>query len=490
MKEIAEKYIAYLFQRKGISVPPEQQALFNKFVHTEANIDLAVDIIDKQDEIMKNWKLENRINDISHLAVVIPNARAGESYSATLNLEKLNLADLIILNLEIPQELGLSFENKTNSIAGTPLISGDFNLKLIYRLKEEEEEIEDEPVRHEKIIPLIVNPDPKTLWKNIPSDQNLPFAKPDFSSRAGRLGDKNIIAASKRGRSHQHSGSFRDDEFAFAHIDESGWSIVAVADGAGSYSLSREGSRLACEAIIEYFQTSEELDSDADFEKDVLYYSKTRDRGGLDEARKKSIAILYKATVYAHNRLNKLAQDTRIAHFELYNNPKAKNDIDYFHTTLAFAMYKKYDFGFLILSFGVGDCPIAVINEAKTQTTLLNKLDVGEFGGGTRFITQREIFHSQDIPMQTRFNFHVSNNFSALILMTDGVYDPKFEVEANLSKHERWLAFLDDLNGNNEDHVAVPLDPEVTPTDAEPLLQWLDFWDKGNHDDRTIAIVY
>jgi hypothetical protein len=73
--------------------------------------------------------------------------------------------------------------------------------------------------------------------------------------------------------------------------------------------------------------------------------------------------------------------------------------------------------------------------------------------------------------------------------MTDGIYDPKFVVEANLEKSEKWIEFMEDLKGKNEDNVAVEFDPENTQI-ADQLSKWMDFWSQGNHDDRTLAIVY
>ena len=143
----------------------------------------------------------------------------------------------------------------------------------------------------------------------------------------------------------------------------------------------------------------------------------------------------------------------------------------------------------MVLTFGVGDCPIALMNEEQTETTLLNWLDVGEFGGGTRFVTQADIFHSKEHPMATRFNMKIVPDFSYLFLMTDGIYDAKFVVEANLEKHEKWVAFLEDLKGNNEDNCKVDFDKNNEEI-ANQLSNWMDFWSAGNHDDRTLAIIY
>jgi serine/threonine protein phosphatase PrpC len=349
-------------------------------------------------------------------------------------------------------------------------------------------EPENEPP-HEKLIPLVINADPKTLWKQLPSDKNAIFWKKDNDGAYSSLGGKRIVVASKRGRSHQNAGSFRDDDFAFKYVDKSGWSVVAVADGAGSYALSREGSRAACEAVVEYFEQTEDFNPGKEFETKIQQFATSKDEVMLKETIKLSKQILYRATVAAHNKVKAIATDTQKKHPELFSNPKAKSILDYFHTTLIFALFKKYDFGYLILTFGVGDCPIAVMNRDKTETTLLNRLDVGEFGGGTRFITQPEIFLSQEHPMATRFNFAIRQDFSYLFLMTDGIYDPKFVVEANLEKQEKWLEFLADLQGKNEDGIDV-LSSVKNSSPQYRLLKWLDFWDKGNHDDRTLAIVF
>ena len=117
----------------------------------------------------------------------------------------------------------------------------------------------------------------------------------------------------------------------------------------------------------------------------------------------------------------------------------------------------------------------------------MNWLDVGDFGGGTRFITMPEIFSSDKF--STRFGFKLIENFSYLILMTDGIYDPKFVVEANLEKVEKWQEFISDLQGNNDNMVKIILDKENTEI-ANQLSTWMDFWSAGNHDDRTLAIIF
>lgn len=478
-------YIESLFKSKGISIASNRIKLFEDFVKTSECEEAIKIILERQNLIMDKWKYKNRIADIAAQQIVIPNATINKPYEAKLDFVKLNLSDLIYEKLEGLEEVGLVFNKVTDTIEGTPTQSGDFKIKLVFKI---EGESESTPL-NEKLISLVINPDPKSLWKDIPSDTNDPFWKADNVSVADKLGDRNIVVASKRGRSHKNVGSFRDDDFAFKHFEKTGWSAVAVSDGAGSYSLSRKGSQIACETLIDYFENFTDPDKAQEFEDKVNAYNQTKDDAALKELELLAKQNLYKATVFVHNKVKEHAEETFKSNPELFNNPRAKTNLDYYHATLIFLLFKKYEFGYLILTFGVGDCPIAIMNKEQTETTLLNWLDVGEFGGGTRFITQSDIFHSTEHPMVSRFNVKVVPDFSYLFLMSDGIYDPKFVVEANLEKSEKWNAFLRDLQGENEEKVKVEFKAENSEV-ATQLSDWMEFWSPGNHDDRTLAIVF
>jgi serine/threonine protein phosphatase PrpC len=268
-------------------------------------------------------------------------------------------------------------------------------------------------------------------------------------------------------------GSFREDDFAFSDL-ENGWSIAVVSDGAGSARVSRKGSAIACQGIVDYFREPSSIESMAEF--DNLIGQHTGDTS--DDIQKKINRLVYnnlgKAAFNVHKKLEAFATAEGITLKDLSN-------------TLVFTLFKKYNAGYALLSFGVGDCPMAVLNRDISQVTLMNWIDVGEFGGGTRFITMPEIFQSEKFA--TRFGFKLLDDFSYLILMSDGIYDPKFVVEANLPNIQKWQEFLADLNGNNEGAIKVELRAD-NPDIKEQFSQWMDFWSPGNHDDRTLAIVF
>lgn len=478
-------YIKSLFSAKGVEISSNRQSLFDDFVERNESKNAVKNIVENQNSLMDNWKIKNQIADIISQQIVIPNGTIGKPYIGKIDFEKLKMTDFISREFEDLEELGLIFNEVSNCIEGTPVKSGDLKFSMVFKIIGEHQ---NEPLNR-KSFQLVINPDPKSLWKDIPSDTNDKFWKEDDFSISDTIGEKKIVVSSKRGRSHKNVGSFRDDDFAYKHFAKTGWSIVAVSDGAGSYSLSRVGSKIACNSVIDFFEQHSDIEKATEFEEKIKLFGETNDQNLLKEIELLAKQNLYKATVFVHNTIKAEAEEAFKTNPELFNNPKAKNLLDYYHATFIFTLFKKYDFGYVVLTFGVGDCPIAIMNKEQTETSLLNWLDVGEFGGGTRFITQADIFHSTEHPIATRFNFKIISDFSYLFLMTDGIYDPKFVVEANLEKSEKWIEFLEDLNGKNEDAAKVEFNPENSQI-AEQLSVWMDFWSQGNHDDRTLAIIY
>lgn len=424
---------------------------------------------------MENWELKVRIDDVLAKQMVIPNATVAKPYQATLDFNQPQFQEISFVEFEGLEQYGLSFNPEFKRIEGTPNQSGDFKVKMNFKVLGEDEN----SALHTKILSLLINANPKSLWKNIASDDQKDAAwkeenywKADQVEDFRQLGDKHIVVSSKRGRSHANIGAFREDDYAFKHFEASGWSIVCVADGAGSAKLARQGSKLACQAVVEYFEQHLTDDNLKSFDETLFHHHQ---QGGDNQQISHFVYNnLSKAAYYAHKQIEEFADGI-------------EQPLKDFHSTLIFALFKKFDFGYAILTFGVGDCPIGLLNKDLTGIKLMNWLDVGEFGGGTRFITMPEIFSSEKFP--TRFGFTLTDDFSYLMLMTDGIYDAKFVVEANLEKLENWKTFVDDLKGNNDDRASVNFDAANQEV-AGQLSVWMDFWSPGNHDDRTLAIIF
>lgn len=485
--EINTKSIALkLLKDNGVDPLLYSNDYIQDFLSEEEITSIESKILDLQNKIMSNWKIKTRNFEFMNSTIRVPNATQNSPYSFCLGIDFIEKNQLESLSIKGLEECNLNFDQETLTISGQPIINGAITLKFYFKVIGEYESQEDSL----KEVILFINPDPKLLWKNIPSDTEALFWKDDNDSTSASFGERSIVVSSKRGRSHQNVGSFRDDDYALQYFKHSKWGAVAVSDGAGSAKFSRKGSQLACQKVIEYFQ-DEMFDNTErkNFEQLLNEYVETKNEDTHKIAETMAMQLLYKATVYAHKSILECAQLTNGQQPEAFEKEKVKNLIDAFHSTLIFVLFKKFDFGYVILSFGVGDCPIGIVSKDLSEAKMLNWLDVGEFGGGTRFITQNEIFHSKERPMQTRFNMHIQEDFSFLFLMTDGIYDPKFVVEANLEKTEKWIEFIDDLKGNNEDNVAVDFSADLKTTEDQ-LNQWMDFWSRGNHDDRTLAIIY
>lgn len=390
---------------------------------------------------------------------ILKNANAGKSYEFSFEMD--SFPNIKIKEIRNLNETGLIFEN--NGISGIPETHNLYHLDIEFFHTEDKDSIDIKRVQ------LLVNVDPKDLWKNIPSDKTADFYKEDEVSLKGKFLDKKIVVASKRGRSHAHEGKFREDDFAVNELPAE-WNIVSVSDGAGSAQAAREGSKIATTSINQFFSSPEVLDK---IEKNInIIYSSEYSENEQNEAYQNVIRLLYEGVLYVHTTLDKTAVE----------NAFSINDL---HATLIFALVKKFSFGYVILSFGVGDCPINLISKDFSQVKLLNPMDVGEFSGGTRFITMKEIFNDHIV---SRFGITCVNDFSHLVLMTDGIYDPKFLTENKLEDPESWKIFFNDLNGDNDDSTKVDFinDSEID----QQLLHWTDFWSRGNHDDRTLAIIY
>lgn len=468
MTELKELVTA-LLKSNGVTVPQGRKKLFDQFLQNEQNKPIVEEIVQNGARLMAKWKIEERIRDVMDSTLRIPNATVGKQYEAPFEIEQTSLKGITQFNWKGLEEVGLAYNTEEKKIKGTPTKSGEIKLLFQFRVEGQEEDA----ALNEKEVTLTINPDPKSLWKNIESDKADPYWKEENVTLFAPLGDRHLLLSSKRGRSHANVGSFREDDFAFKDLAND-WSIVVVSDGAGSAKLSRKGSAIACNSVIEFFSEPSAVESMKEFDELLHQYQKERN----EEAQKALNLFVYnnlgKAVFTVHKKLEAFAAEAGVALKDL-------------SATLAFTLFKKYEDGYAILSFGVGDCPMAVLSKDLKEVTLLNWIDVGEYSGGTRFITMPEIFKNEKFA--SRFGCKYMQDFAYLILMSDGIYDPKFVVEAALPNIKKWQELLDDLAGNNADKSVVVLDAN-NPDIEEQFSQWMDFWSPGNHDDRTLAIVF
>jgi serine/threonine protein phosphatase PrpC len=462
-----EKYIRSLLQQQGFENPDRFHAAFMEYVSGIENQNNVKTIRLLQETMKKNWQLIARREELKSLQIALPNGSVGKPYKAQFDLISYGLEDITAFHLTGFEGTGLKYNLESRDITGIPQTSGDIALDFTYNFEGEPDEAEPNC----KKITIIINPDPKSLWKDIPSDENDQFAKADNVTETALMLGANLLVSSKRGRSHANKGGFREDDYAFSEL-ESGWGIIAISDGAGSAKHSRKGSAIACASVINYLRE---------------HFTKinTKVLDAAVNAYQNDTSIKYKLHTIASPYLLAAAQK---AYLDINFYAQAiEAPVSDFHATLAFVLLKKYSCGYAFLSFSVGDCPMALVGRQFEWVKPLNWLDTGEFGGGTRFITMPEILNGE--AADSRVNFEFVDDLPYLVLMSDGVYDPKFEVEANLAKPEQWKIFFEDLQGENDEGVGLNFAGSTGDLKVK-LSQWMDFWSPGNHDDRTLAILF
>ena len=297
----------------------------------------------------------------------------------------------------------------------------------------------------------------------------------------------NVFAASCRGRSHAHNKKFRDDSFDIRYIDESGWYVLAVADGAGSAKYSRKGSEIACRISADIIETkikkgefNEEFDADCEkIRKDS--YGVTCKKSVEKFCGKHLYHILAEACVNARNAILEEVN-------AMNQTPDQRVSERDYHTTILLTICKKLQNSeWFIGSFGIGDGMIAYYSPGSRD--LMTVTDCGDYAGETTFLTTNQVWDVSDDPNKIirRFKAVVVPDFTALFLMTDGVSDAIFPTEAMLDDSNTWDEFWKKLTKGEENSFSqVDFQSE---TAAQQLLEWLEFKVPGYHDDRTLIVL-
>ncbi|MDF1690427.1 MAG: PP2C family serine/threonine-protein phosphatase [Cycloclasticus sp.] len=394
----------------------------------------------------------------------LPNIIAGKQFiEKAIPLEELP-GELQLFDIKGHEKIiGLSINEDDMIFEGKIDVSGDYKLDLMYVLllpSGEKQKVKGN-------LKFSVIPDPRSLWKNIPSDNKAKYHKPDQRSEACKNDSVNLIASSVRGRSHEHKGIHRDDDIKIHCSQTSQWNIACVADGAGSCKYSRRGAELA---VIHAVDTLKEtLNGNYGIELENAFFEYKSNNTEENNQTLKEI--------YQHTIIKSIFNVITSIRNEGIDNPKDFNSKD-FSTTLLLTAHKKLKNSHLILSFWVGDGAIAVYDK-NNSIKLLGVPDSGEYAGQTRFLDER-IFENGEA--YNRVRIQEVESMTALILATDGITDAWFETEKQLGTLEHW------------DNLWSELEPFVHENDStkakEDLTKWMEFWSQGNHDDRSIAICY
>jgi hypothetical protein len=390
---------------------------------------------------------------LAKLKISLPNAKVNQEYLEAVTALDTNGHVIAIDDIELDATFGLSFDTQSSHIQGLPTTAGTVALKIKWTNSK------GQPFYY--MMNLVVIADPKSLWNNIEPPESAPYFKKNTDSLFISEHPVRIAAASRRGRSHEHNGSFRDDDF-FIHADPaSGWSTLIVADGAGSARFSRKGSEIATTEFGALILAATNGDRGTELTNQLERWDDSSDA-------QKSIS--------AH--FQKLFQEASVAAIkkieaEAQSIPTSVKD---YSTTLLVAVTKRVKTRTFIVAFWVGDGVIAAYGP-RGKVRVMGQPDGGEHAGQTVFLDARVVMDGPSFFKRITMGFF--SDITSILLMTDGVSDPKFETDSELSDPSKWDALWSEIS---------PLLYMQSPEQA--LLNWLEFYSPKHHDDRTIAVLW
>ena len=274
-----------------------------------------------------------------------------------------------------------------------------------------------------------------------------------------------IVAASVRGKSHAHKGSFREDSFKF---DKEGqWTIIAVGAGAGSAKLSRVGSTAVCETAV----------------------------GKLKELLKDySLKVCEKDAVQpAGNELQQLKAFLVLAACEAKNEllrkcHEKKCQFDDLSTTLLVVLHCEWNSQHVLCSLQVGDGAIGIYEDEKHSCTLFGDADHGTHASETIFMTSRGKLVEK--PFDQRIQFSIKPAIKCVGVMTDGVSDDFFPEKDRLVELFNGQP-INGIVGEEEEPLQGVCHNVLKDSDPESsLVDWLGYEQRGSFDDRTLVLFY
>ena len=378
----------------------------------------------------------------------------------------------------------------THRIKGEPTVGSDAKLHLIFSCRGCEE------ITHELDLLLTCNMDPELRWKEIERDQSDEspvvseedklllvkmadavrstansyevrkpddtFSKPNRVSRRQKSEDFDLAYASIRGRSHIRNGSFREDDVEARFFLEGKAVAIVVSDGAGSAPLSRRGS---CVVTAVGIKCLIELGQKLVNEPEALKgRTQSAVDGFADAVRSIRSQIEFEAECIKEQRPDFLAK-------EMY-------------ATFLAALVLPTDAGQVLLTYSAGDGAIG-LGLAGDASGIKCSPDHGQSAGQTIFVLNKGADDAEK-----RLVFTSLPDSYALLLMSDGVSDPRF-LEGNEMKPEFWNQLSDELKRLVREE---PLNHDAERVESYKergaLCAWLDSYEKSHHDDRTILALF
>lgn len=284
---------------------------------------------------------------------------------------------------------------------------------------------------------------PESLWPLLDADfRHRAAAEP--RTIAERAAHWQVLGASVRGKSHGHRGEHRDDALAMLAHDD--LLLLAVADGAGSSALSRVGAAVTAELVV----------------------SQTMARYVADKTNGSAVSRLGTAMAHAVYdaalRLHELAAAAELS-------PSALRT-----TVIVVAVL-----GDLMLVSQVGDGAVLIQTRDGSVQRVGAMRETAWAGEVTCFVPDACAMTQAAALRQVN-----AADVTLVALMTDGIDDPFHPLEqSGTALVAQW-----------RDGTTLPIGTAKQPTsgpvlgDADALLHWMTFEQRGEVDDRTLLLAW
>lgn len=429
----------------------------------ENPVDIPVETVPEVAEPIETTKPVPSLSSVP-FSVALRNGTVGRPYdikpsliaTAIANQRKDDPSRARISHLQLPDDCGLVFHEQTGAVTGIPRRPLEQQLHLDYVPSPNAASV---PCR----VSLLINPDPASLWKDLKSAADAPYQKDCLAHNEYNFPDFRVIGASRRGRSHANRADFRDDDYAVGFAESTGWLVVVVADGAGSAKYSRKGSKIAsqsaCDRLVAVLSAPDYLE--------IASPKVVEGVAAASSPRKRIENVLYEAALHAHY---KIKEEVDKPSESLPEPPTIRN----FDTTLILLIMKKLERGCYAATFSIGDGGAGILH-TPTDAEPLTHSDSGEHAGQTTFVTIASTLSNDPDNIAKRFKMTTALDFTAALAMTDGITDPKFPSDAAFSDPACWNSLWNEI--------------EPTLGSSKSLLEWMNFFSPGNHDDRTLVAV-
>jgi len=313
-----------------------------------------------------------------------------------------------------------------------------------------------EPVAPPEVPPPAEPPRPVVAgsgWLYRPVPESEPDRHPESGKIAQELGEGRLLVGARvRGKKHKHEATNCDDWFEFGQAGA--WTVIAVADGAGSRKLSRLGARVSCERAVAFLTGAlADVQPAADWPSvEALLGRDVTGRDFIEPGLVMARNCLHQAFEEAYAAVAARAGSLRGSepHERLLGRPVAVEDLS---ATLLVALHRALRIGgvrqSLVLACQIGDGAVAAVDR-RANIHLLGQADSGEFSGETDFLTSRRLLEAASLQRRTVI---LAAPLRVLFVMTDGVADDYFPPDPGLARLYADLV----LNG------VLPHPPEAGP---------------------------